>query len=699
MKKALLIAEKPSLMKIIKDVYIKKSLKHKMQCDIDFVALHGHILTLAEPNAYDEKYTKWDMNTLPIVVNNFKYTPTDPSLIKEIREKLKNNKYDFMINATDPEREGQNIFYSVYKFINAKLPVQRLWVNDLNEEPIAKALLNMKNDLKDKFLVNLTTASECRAYADWLVGMNFTRAISIKNYKLIPIGRVVTPTFNLLYRRELEIRNFKDSSSYKIQANFNEKYSGISERVFQTEAEATKVMKSLPVQGKVLSFNEKIVKNYAPLLYSLGTLQIDANKYLNFTLAKTLEIAQSLYLQKIITYPRTNCSYIPEGDAFSVVESLKLPSSVSFLTKYQKFTSAIKNADKEKFFQSKYVNNDAVSSHGAIILTGKGLDANLSVNEKALIELIYKRQLATFLPPEEVKKIAIETDISKEKFITNISNVVNEGYTAIYGGNKENNVPEPKLKVGQIVNVANYSIKKIDKVKPSRYTDATLINDMINIAKTIDDKELKSFLVKEVSEQGGIGTPATRASIVEKLLQNVKTKQGDFQLVERKGKSFHVTDYGMEIAEAIKDLSVSSAELTAEWEKKLLAIEEGNMTKDSFMKEINGYIAKELEDIKGLDIKSTPITQKTVNFVKGVCPICSGKVKDTANYYLCENYKGDNNCNFIVKKVLLGAKITKTDIEKILDGKTTLVKNFTKSDGDKFSAKLSFSDGKLVFNK
>lgn len=656
--RALCICEKPSLMREIKSVYDKIGFKDK----IDFIALHGHILTLKNPNDYDSKYESWDKSLLPIFPTKWEYKPVDKELVNKVRDALKNNNYDYIINATDAEREGQNIFYSVYMHLGCKLPVKRIWLNDLNFAPIKYAIENMREDQKEPFLRNLTAAALARAKADWLVGMNFSRATSIR------IGRVKTPTLELLYKRELEIQNFKPETHYVTGGDFG--FPTENEEEFDTLEKCQKFIDGLSDTGTIKSFESKPTKWYAPLLFSLGELQSEANKVYGMTLQETLDTAQSLYEKKITTYPRTDCSYLPSGDA------KKVNGYVDMLI------DIVGGSPKliTKTLPKRYVDDSKVQAHGAIIFTGTKFEMNkLSDFEKNIVTLVAKRILATFMNPIETIKTKVEIDVDGNLFVGNGSVNTNPGWGEIYG-RKINDVVIPNLRVGNTIKVKKYEPLERTSKCPPRYNDGTLIKAMINIGNTLEDEDEKAIL-KGVGDQGGIGTPATRANIVESLLE--KPSKNSDPWVERKGKSFYVTGSGMTVGAALKDYSFASASLTAKWETKLNEIVDGKIAYTEFLDELNKYVRDETKMLIEKEIKLPKSS------LKAVCPVCGGPITVGKNYYYCGKKDGDNVIyDFIIGKTYAGAKITDKDVENICSGKKTRPLQMTSKAGKQFKGML-----------
>lgn len=702
MKKYLLISEKPSLMRLVKSAYDNCDVSK--QIEVDFVALHGHCCTLAPPHYYDKKYEKWNIDDVPIIPSVWKHVPVEKELVENIKKQLKNKQYDGLINCTDAEREGQNIFYSLYDYLNLNLPVLRLWANDLTESKLIDAWHNLKDDKTDEFLVNLTNEALLRAQFDWLVGMNFSRVVSINNNKAIPIGRVMTVVLSMLAKREDEINNFIPTETYDVIANykvgFDGKYKPDDENksgTFKTFNEAQNFLNSLGKKANVVEAKFEHVKKKAPLLYSLGDLQNDANKSYGYTLSESLEIVQGLYEKKILSYPRTDSNYLTTGEAKRMKDILKAVSLIPNIN------TNVGDKIINDYANSQYVNDKKVQAHYAIVFTGEKFNYNsLSLKEKNILTLVAKRIVATMMPESVVEKskIVCEIDTEQYRFVSTDSKLIKAGWQELYGKTDEKESILHKAYRGDVLDVTNYEIKTVTSTCPLRYTDASINKAMINVSSTLSDKELIAVLKGNGSkDQGGIGTPATRSQIIEKLLQDRRTGKNSYEpWVRRKNKAFYVTESGMNVAKSLSDYSVSSALLTAQWEKKLKEVETGDKSADTFEKEMLSYIKDECESLKKVEVKrSSPSSNYVSN---AVCPICGRRVKKTSKYYLCENYKVDESpCTFVIGQEINGAKISDIDIKALCDGEQTKTKTFISKNGKHYKAKLSLENqGKLKFD-
>ena len=677
--KYLLISEKPSLMRLVQGAYEKANLPF----DVDFMSLHGHCCTLLSPGEYKPEWENWDIEQLPMIPEKFKHKPVDEKLVKKIKKQLKENKYDGFINCTDAEREGQNIFYSLYDYLGSNLPVKRFWASDLTDAKLIEAWKNLKDDQNDRYLKNLTSAALLRANADWLVGMNFSRMVSLINYKNIPVGRVMTVLLAILAKRELEIKNFVPETTYKVMVDYLDGFSGELEgEPFKNKKDAEALLKTLDKSAIIKEFSIKERINDAPLLYSLGDLQNDANKHFGYSLAESLSIIQGLYEKKILSYPRTDCPYLTTGEGARISDILRAAKCIPEVVKIKLNDDKVLN-----YLKSKYVNDNKVEAHYAIVFTGNGFTfENLSKDEQNICTLVAKRIIATVMDSAKYKDLSIKALNNDKTFITKESVLVKAGWRSLYG-EKEKVLSIKTYKEGQKINISKSYIKDVVSTCPARYNDASLNRAMINVGTLIEDKELAEALQGKTKDQGGIGTPATRAGIVEKLLDPKKN------WVERKKKSFYVTDTGLSVYDALKDYSVSSPILTAKWEQKLKLVEEGEMSAKTFTNELNAYIEKECEELK--KVKKVKGTKSAAIKIDYNCPFCGNPLKESEKFYYCSKYK--DTCTFVVGKNMAGAKFALTDLEDILKKGKTKAKKFKSKDGKTFTANFGIKDDKLGF--
>lgn len=688
MAKALLIAEKPSLMREVQAVY--KTMNYPDQ--IDFKSFRGHTMTLFAPGDYTQDWEKWDLTTLPMIPQKFKYKVIENgdyfNIYQDIKKAIEFGNYDYLINCCDPGREGQLIFHSVYESLGCKLPVKRFWNNGMTEQAIRNALNHMEDDLNTPRLKNMIHASKLRADFDWLIGMNFTRAFSIgaNQRKALPLGRVMTPVLNMIAQREMELKDFNPKPYWEIDTDFGDYTGTYFDHDFENETKlfdkekAEALIRLLPSSGMVEKVDKKIEKKYAPSLHSLADLQREANKTFGFTMSETLDIVQELYESKYLSYPRTDSAHITKDEAKRFPQLLAaikdVPEVSKFIEPILDDTATIGKTANNK----KYVDDSKVSDHYAIIPTGRNVDySRLSKRQQQIMGLVAKRFVAIFMPPSIVNKTCVITNLGGYKFKTNGNELVDKGYTLLYKTKfSENHLPS--LQVGQHVNLIEAKLNEKSTTPPNRYNDATILEAMINAGRFLEDNSLKEVL----KSSEGIGTPATRGSIIEKLI--------NLKMIERKKKTFYATDYGISIIQNLNGHLVASPELTAQWEQKLKSIEACQLEPMVFWNEMLAYIRAATEEFKQMTYQiqgvAATYTNSEIKLI-GICPKCGQKVASGKNYYFCTEYK--KTCDFISGKAILGTKISETNMKKILQGKPSNMLTFKKTDdqGEKKSWKAA----------
>lgn len=693
MARALLIAEKPDLMRNIRDAYNKKGHPDT----IEFKTFVGHTMGLKMPADYTSEWEKRHMDNLPMIPDKFEYKPTPDkiAIYKELKDEVLSGRYDYIINACDPGREGQHIFFSFYDSIGATLPVKRMWHADLTTEELSRALNNLLDE-KSPRLTNMKDASKLRAFFDWLVGMNYSSGFSLVANNNISAGRVMSPVLKIVVDRELEIQNFVSKPFWNIESDFGN-YKGMFqakkddefETNFDKKAEAEAFIKARSSSGFVKQVDQKKQTQKAPQLFSLQTLSTQASKNFGYSMSETLKITQGLYEKKLVSYPRTDSPYLTSAISKSFAKLLKpllkVPSVKDRVGDVMKDNATLTRIQKDKM----YVDDKKVTDHYAI--TPTGLDPvwdKLTQKEQNIYELIAKRFLAIFLPPLITNKTKIITDIDGFDFVSNGSVLVDKGFTELYGYNpKDSNLPA--LSKGDKVTVKEFNLLEKKTTAPARYTDGTLGQAMENAGRFVDDKDMKSVL----RESKGIGTPATRGSIVDKLVNK--------NMIGYKKKALYATEYGISLIQALDGHDVTSVEMTAEWEGKLKDVEDGTLTSAQFYQEMIDYITKSTNDIKSmkLTVQGSSYTQKKgkngVGEVIGKCPKCQSEVKVGKTYYLCEHYK--ESCDFIFGRKQWGVNVTKTEAKKILAGKPTKKLKF-KNNGKEWEDSLVYDDksGRVV---
>lgn len=701
MARALLIAEKNSVRNAV-DTYIKK---HGFKDRVDCFAAQGHLIRMQEPNEYCEEWNgKWNMNVLPMVPENleFRFEVTKDAGARkkydDIVKAIHNNSYDYLINACDSDREGEAIFWYIYNHMKCTLPVKRYWENGLTDESIGHALKTLRDygDNKTPNLVNLRTASFLRGEFDWLVGMNFTRAASLAMGSVVKLGRVKTPVLWILVDLEKRIKNFKQKTDYRVfsmypdDTSYEFKHVAESEKgtyaavIYEDRNEAEEKIKELKMisSGIVKSVESKNRKTKPGKLFTLSDIQVDASKYFNMSVAESSAIMQALYEAKITTYPRTKNPYLSTSETTAFPKMLEACKNIPSLRKYAELILQDKSAIEKVKKNTRYVNDKVTAQEGhcAIVLTGQAFDYDsLSSDQQTLLELVAKRFLAIFLPDMEEKETTCIVEYGNDLFRTITSKTLNMGFMELYN-TKEKEPKEISLKKGDSIKFNEFQIGEVISTPPKRMSDGALIAAMRSPAKYLHEQNVK---MKEIlKETDGIGTEATRKEIIPQLIAD--------KYIEMKGKGnlLYPTELGMAIIENLGEMDITAVDLTAVWETKLEEIKLGKLSEEAFKKEMLKFVEDNVEVFKTRKyhrLNSGNTESKTI----GICPACGGNVYSNKNAYFCENFKGKNEgCQFVLKKELLGGKISEANMKKIINGEAT----------DAISMKMQ-KDGKLIQTK
>ncbi len=546
----------------------------------------GHLVTLVEPDELDPKYEKWSFSTLPILPETIplKVISSTKDQFGKVKKLINDKETDSLICATDAGREGELIFRYIYEKAGCKKPFQRLWISSMTDEAINEGF----RDIRPGSDYNgLYESARCRSKADWLVGMNASRAFTLKYNTLLSIGRVQTPTLAILVKRRKEIENFKPEGFCTLTADFGD-YSGVyfsgkldPDTHLKDKADAEKIAEEVKGKTGTVTLAETVrKKELPPQLYDLTSLQRDANRLLGFTADKTLKTAQSLYEKhKALTYPRTDSRFLPPDMIPRVVQTMKLlPDS------YQKYVAGAL-PDGKLPVSKRTIDKTKVTDHHAIIPTAKKADpSKFTEDERKLYDMVARRLLAAFYPACDYDATKIVTQVEEHQFRTTGKVIVNNGWhdvppldnppkakkKQVEEGESEN--PLPPLQEGDTRTVQGTRIKE-DKTKPpAPHTDASLLAAMETAGKELDDEEL----VRQM-KGSGIGTPATRAAIIERLL-----KVG---YAQRRGKTLNATDKGVMLIDVVPG-ELSSPELTGRWELALHDITDGKQDPGRFMEGI-----------------------------------------------------------------------------------------------------------------
>ncbi len=685
MGKTLVLAEKPSVARDIARVLGVRGSGEGMLEGQDYVVSWaiGHLVALCDPDELNEEWKKWRMESLPMLpeILKTKVLPKTRSQFSVVKKLMNSPEIDKIVCATDSGREGELIFRYIYHQANCKKPVDRLWISSMTDAAIREgfAALRPASDYDGLF-----ESARCRSEADWLIGMNASRAYTLKYDALLSVGRVQTPTLCLLVRRDREIRDFIPQDYWEIRADFGD-YAGLwlnpetKETRCLSEEKANEI--AALVKGKhavVREYQKELKRMPAPQLYDLTTLQRDANKQMGLSAAKTLQIAQSLYEKhKLITYPRTDSRYLTHDMPGKVRQAIQSLSHEPLNALAQPLLQ------EEKLSRSSRIYNDQkVSDHHAIIPTGKSIPASLSPQEAGVFDLIARRLLAVHYPDYEYESARALTECEGHLFRSTGTHPVKEGWKAVYRDQQKKKEAEetlPELAVGDTRTVKGAKVKALKTKPPEPHTDATLLSAMENAGRTLEDESLR-----ESMKDNGLGTPATRAAIIERLIE--------VGYARRKGKTLISTEKGDKLISVAPE-QLTSAELTGKWEKALalMAREKGReaMTEQSarFMEGIRRYAAYLVEEAKnsssgvvfereehkktrGGKSKAAPVKNLDI-----VCPICGqGRLTENSKAFGCSRWR--EGCKMTIWKDCLerygGPTLTAALIKLMIEKKEVI---------------------------
>ncbi len=599
--KTLVLAEKPSVGKEIARI-LGCSSRQKSFCEgKDYIVTWamGHLVELAEPAAYDEKYRSWQLEHLPMLPDRMKLQIIKRSSgqFRQISRFLRQKGLKEVIIATDAGREGELVARWILRLGGWKGPVRRLWISSQTDKAIREGFKGLK---PGKDYLNLSRAAECRAEADWLIGLNVSRALSCKYDTKLTAGRVQTPTLALVMERENQIRNFKPRPYWQIEAS----YSGFQalwcdekgQKRIGSEEEARRILGELSGnEHRLISAGRKEQKEAPPLAYDLTELQREANRQLAFSAQKTLQVLQKLYERhKIVTYPRTDSRYITSDMKDT------LPDRLRALEATPRGPVALKLAEGKINPGKRFINDAGVTDHHAVIPTEEKVKLELlNSEEKMLWDLIARRFLAVLSPPALSESITLKVQCGSHSFIARGRRSISRGWKELEQlprkeGEEEEQVFGKGLpEEGGSLELKGLRIRKGMTAPPSRHSEGSLLTAMENPGALVSDKEKKKTLIRE----GGLGTPATRAEIIEKLISHY--------YMERQGKELRPTSRGEELLGLVPGM-LRSPELTADWEKKLSLIAEGNLDSRSFSKEIREHTRSLVNEVKTSDKKYSP---------------------------------------------------------------------------------------------
>lgn len=560
--KKLIVAEKPSVAKDIARVLGAKRRGDGYLYGEDYVITWaiGHLVSLCEPGEVNEKWQKWNMYDLPMLPASIplKALPATEKQYNTVRRLMNSEKIASIICATDSAREGELIFRYIYELADCKKPVERLWISSMTDAAIRQGFENLKPSACYDALYE---SARCRSVADWLVGMNASRAFSLRYNAHLSIGRVQTPTLNLIVKRDIEIENFVPQDYWEVKASFGD-YEGlwVNPETNETRAPSKELAEkvkaeTLKKEATVLESEAEIKRMPPPQLFDLTTLQREANKKHGYSADKILKIAQALYERhKLLTYPRTDSRYLSDDMQPKVQKTLqKLPEP------YAEFVSAPEM--NLRMHTKRFYDNSKISDHHAIVPTEKLPNlASLSLEEKNIYDMVVRRLIAAHYPAYEYEAARIITEANGHRFKSTGSAPVKEGWKALYRSDKpeKGEVLLPRLEVGAKRQVEKVNIKANKTKPPQPHNDASILKMMENAGRDIEDEVLR-----EQMKDSGLGTPATRAAIIERLIQ--------VGYARRSGKHLVSTEKGRKLISVVPE-QISSAVTTGKWEKALSAM-------------------------------------------------------------------------------------------------------------------------------
>jgi DNA topoisomerase III len=609
--KRLIITEKPSMGRDVAAV-LGAGERHEgyIEGKTDIVTwCIGHLVELDEPEAYDPKYKQWRLDDLPIIPEKFKYHASKRTIeqFRIIKGLLGRSDVTTVVNAADAGREGELIFDLVYTLARSKKPVERLWISSLTRDAILEGFRHTRPATEYK---GLRDSAHARQQADWLVGLNASRAQTIRariagNDGIYSLGRVQTPTLALIVERDNEITNFVPTTYFEVVAEFESQagnYRGLwfnkagsrFNKLDEAQAIAAKVDGK---PGTVDKVEKKSVRERSPLLYDLTALQRAANARYSYSAAKTLELAQSLYEKKFITYPRTSSRHLSTSIGSNLkehIEATRIGPYIPFVTKIL--------AKGRPSLTSRHVDDKRVTDHHAIIPTTQTVDSGaLGPDEKRIYDLIARRFLAAFFDDSELERTTIITSVVGEQFITRGTIVVKPGWREVDPPGREEkkgstedeeaeNAELPAVRAKDAVKTLKAEALEKQTKAPPRYSEASLLGAMETAGKKVEDEELRLAM-----KDSGLGTPATRASIIETLIKR--------EYIERDKKALKATPKGIALIKLLPYPLLKSAELTGMWEKKLADMTRGEYASQTFMQEVQDMVKEMVKQISGMKME------------------------------------------------------------------------------------------------
>jgi DNA topoisomerase-3 len=686
MGKTLIIAEKPSVGQDYARALGGGFQKHEgyLESEDRIVSWAiGHLVELAEPEDYDESLKRWSIKTLPVLPETFKLRPDarGKKQLDILKRLMKRDDVDEIVNGCDAGREGELIFAYILDVAKVKKPVLRLWVSSMTRAAIGEGFENLRGGGE---MVNLQAAARSRSEADWLVGMNATRAATVRGRALggvVSLGRVQTPTLALIVRRDLEIDAFEPETYFQVDARFGldgpraytgRWFEGKEDRTSERERADAVAAAATGAPATVESVKRTERKTRPPLLYDLTSLQRDANSRFGMSASRTLQAAQRLYegssAGAVITYPRTRSQFLPSDQIGNLKGIARGLTGVPFAR-----TAAQYVAGLDVLPLARVVADAKVDDHHAIIPTGELPTKELSGDDARIYELVVRRFLAVFHPEAKFEDTEIVTVAAEHRFRTRGRRLIEAGWRgAAFGEEAAAEEPQgdedeprqvlPKVDQGERGTCEQAEVLEKQTKPPARYSEASLLRDMETAGRQIEDEE-----VRQAMKDAGLGTPATRAETIEKLLR--------VGYIERLGRSLRATAKGRQAIGLLHDHAITSAELTGKWEQRLTAIERGEESRDGFMDDIRKFTTEVVDYFRNLTAEEVRAQRAEI----GPCPNGDGVIRENRAAYGCSSWqsKEEPGCGFVIWKQQKGRSISPGEARDLLEhGQTDLLDGF-----------------------
>ena len=694
------IAEKPSVAKEIAHV-IGATVRRNGYMEGNGYCVtwtFGHLCSLQEPNEYTEKWKQWNLSVLPMIPSKFRIKLIDDEGIKKqfaIIEELV-SKAEMVINCGDAGQEGELIQRWVLTKAKCNVPVKRLWISSLTEEAIREGFDKL---MESKDFDTLYAAGSARAIGDWLLGMNATRAYTLKygnGKNVLSIGRVQTPTLALVVERQKTIENFKPETYWEIRTDYRGGLFSYTRGRFNTKAEAEALLEKIQTQElEILSIERKKAMESPPKLFDLTLLQVECNRKYAFTADNTLKIIQSLYEKKLTTYPRVDTNFLP-NDQYA-----KVPGILKGLKPYENLVQPILTGGKIKK-SSKVFNDKKITDHHAIIPTGV-FSYDMSPDEKRVYDLVARRFIAAFYPDCEIANTTVMAKIGEEEFKATGTQIIDPAWRVVFGVNTDKQNDENVLPVYEKGEHGPHTPEILEKETqpPKYYTEADLLRAMETAGKQVEDEELRDLM-----KENGIGRPSTRAGIIETLQKR--------HYIRKDKKRLLATPTGIELIDTIQNDLLKSAELTGQWEKKLRMIEDGKYEINGFMEELKVMVNEIVHRVKYASAKTITVVpeeeekKKTTEKKKRtastatpapvlICPKCGqGSVVKGKTAWGCTLYR--KSCDFLIPLSIHEKKLTQKQIDTLIQkGKTGTINGFKDEAGNSFNGILKLDSNYQLY--